>query len=252
MLTGHFSFEKTTTCGGSINNDLYLPYIILTKKVAYAEATRRKGSETRDTICYETRFNCGMPSTKSVKSIIEQQGSEKIYLHSTISDDKNKITRDLNSFKFGFNQKLYTLLGRNSHISFRDYSIAYNISTFKFSENSRIVPYGMVENEFMNLTFLNSDSYNSMNVKIHGMEIDSNRYTVNEVYNRIFNKDVNEKQEAGAIPINYQIKNKISSTLVHYATVVPKCTLTSSEFFKNNLKVLKSFDYKLNPGVRLD
>ena len=42
------------------------------------------------------------------------------------------------------------------------------------------------------------------------------------------------------------------SLCMHHCITTPKCTLTSSEYFKNNVKVVKHFEQMLNPGDVID
>jgi len=217
------------------------------KQVPYAMRQGASPSETSMMKKHIIRFNC--PSTKNVRNIRNQQGSQKIYLYSTISQSINKIERELNYVKFGFNQK--SILFLNSYVTLKDYAEEYKINTFKYPKDSKVVPYGMSFYEFSQLKVLNSDSYNSMEVKVHLLEITSNKYSQENVSTKTFNKDL-DKQQNGAIPINYQLKPLQISSIMHRMLVTPKCSIGSSQFFKNNVKIVKTFHKRLEPGDVLD
>jgi hypothetical protein len=222
-------------------------------KVAFAMKEGSTSAETNLMKKHIIKFNCGIPSTRSVKQVRSQQGSQKLFLHSTISQDINKIERELNFIKFGFNQKSILFLGKNSYVTMSDYAKLYRLEKQNYPKTFQRVPYGMVLYEFSKFKLLNSDSYNSMGIKVHLVEVVNNKYDQLHIYNNTFNKSLKlTDQEDGRIPVNYQLKPLQSSSVMHRMLVTPKCSINSSQFFKNNVKIIRTFSSKLEPGDVLE
>jgi hypothetical protein len=127
---------------------------------------------------------------------MKTQGMNKKLLYSTYRDDIKTnpnppspiAPRSEYLQKFGFNQKLFIMLGNSSHITLGDYANLYNLEYLKDSEFSPQPPYGLVISEQSNVLLHNSDSFNGMMVKIHVCSFKSTGMTVKKLYRDTFNK----------------------------------------------------------------
>lgn len=218
----------------------------ISSQVPYTDKMSSIPTESSMTRKYIQSFICGKPSTKTIRQVANQSGSDIINLYDSISDPSVGSRKNLN-FTFGFNQKKYVFLGKNSHVSLKDYYDTYNLENFSFPKYSLKIPYGLAISEHVTLKIINHNRYNAINFNLHVICLTDYKRTMEELARGTFNTSI-KLQDEGSIPCIYQYSDvKRNETKTEVSCNVTT-SLLSSAFFKNNWKIVKSFKKRLNPG----
>jgi hypothetical protein len=205
---------------------------------------------------YITRFHYGKTPSKMVRMASNMNGSKLQWALDTMqlyqpSASPTSRTDGLNN-EFGFNRREYKWYTGITHASIANIaSLTHTTPSVSTQAESRLqTSYGFLKRILGNYKIVNRGSHLPIIVKIHLLgQRNETSVGPSGLLQACFNAD-RTVQENTAIPIRYQLSNLTAEGGISYSV---ECSnygsgIFSSQNFKNNFFVAKTFTKKLKPG----
>ena len=166
----------------------------------------------------------------------------------TERDSLSTEKRQALTFNFDLNQRCYDFFGNDTFLKAKDYKFLFQSFHHKFKtrlSNRNI--YGNIFYEHLNLTIKFETDYYSVRFKLHLVKITNPEMSVESLVSETFHKDllINSNYK---VPVDrwLSVAKKIEDFRYQILTD-QKCTLSLSDAFKDNAKVVKTFSHVLGP-----
>lgn len=198
---------------------------------------------------YRSNFTIGTPTPKTLYEYAKNRTTDTKVLVDTDRDYLNTDYRQSLTSTFGFNQRSYDFLLGDTIMTSGD--IAFLFSRYKTRSINRLANknyYACLFFEHLHLNIKSETEYYSIRLKLHVVKILNTQFDIQDLIDGTFSYDLNHTSP-GKVPIDRQYSCPVTHKK-HMTTVLTdsKCSLQSSDHFKLNAKVVKTFHKVLGPS----
>jgi len=213
---------------------------------------------------YTTSFEVGIPSTARLRKPLETKVKCIKSIHDSERDYLSPKARNCLTTSFGFNQRSYDFLLSDTFLRVSDMRFLYNDRYAKISKGIEEDIYADFLQERLRVCIKSETEHYSLQFKIHVVKIIDNSSSLETVVSNTFYKgvEVDSGSFKKAIPVDNQFSEPLRFSRFRYNVLTDlKCSLNSSNYFRRNCEIVKTFtrvlgpsdiwnfDYKLNYGA---
>lgn len=200
---------------------------------------------------YNTYFETGIPSTSRLRNPLETKikcvkcirDSERDYLSSSSRKSLTTV--------FGFNQRSYDFLRSDTFLKIGDMRFLYGDRYPKIDKGLSYDVYGDFLQEKLKLCIKSETQHYSLQFKIYVVKVINNDCSIDDVVRNSFYKglEIDSGSFTRAIPTDYQFSDPVNYGEFRSNVLTDlKCTLNSSNYFRRNCEVVKTFSRVLAPN----
>ena len=206
-------------------------------------------SPTSDSRIYKTTFQTGVPTSRSLYNFSKNKLVDSKSLVDTERDYLSTVKRQSLTTTFGFNQRSYDFFLKDTFMSVQDYKFLFRSHQDKFESklaNKNI--YGNIFYERLRFRIKSETDYYTVQLKLHLVKVTNPSITVRELMMNTFNRK--PESSVFSVPIDRQLSSSIIDHHNYRSNILTdlKCTLGSSDYFKDNAKVVRTFYRNLAPN----
>lgn len=222
----------------------------VSREVSYKHtSTSFLQSPTATSRIYRTNLNIGPPSPKSLYKYSDNRTIDLKDLVNTERDYLDTKRRESLTSTFGFNQRRYDFLLVDTIMTAGDVRFLYE--DFKDRAINKLATknyYDTLLYENLRLSIKSEMDYYSIRLKLHLVKITNPSFGALDVFNGVFHSDLT-MSTPGKIPLGRQYSGPTVHTRFSISVLTDsKCSLQSSDHFKANAKVVKTFYRTLGPS----